>query len=59
MFIKLFQKPYLKKTPQIIKTGYIKLDYLIEKIKDKRIPNYIVIAPTNIHAFKNSYLIFK
>ena len=35
------------------------MDYLIEKIKDRKIPNYIIIAPTNIHAFKNSYLIFK
>ena len=59
MFTKFFQKSHLKKIPQIIKTGYIKLDYLIEKIKDRKIPNYIIIAPTNIHAFKNSYLIFK
>ena len=59
MFTKFFQKSHLKKIPQIIKTGYIKLDYLIEKIKDRKIPNYIIIAPTNIHAFKNSFLIFK
>ena len=59
MFVKLFRGSSVKKIPQIIKTGYLKLDYLIKKINNKNTQKFIIIAPTNINAFKESYLILK
>ena len=59
MFKKLFRRSTQDKNPKIIKTGYLKLDYLFKKINNKNTQKFIVIAPTNIYAFKESYLIFK
>ena len=43
MFIKLFRGFSFRKIPQIIKTGYLKLDYLIEKLKIK-VPKSLLLS---------------
>ena len=57
-FEKNFQRYFTKHKPKIIITGYIKFDFLLNKLKNfNKKKNSVVIAPTNYLAYKDSLLI--
>jgi hypothetical protein len=59
---KMFKNIFIdsKNEPEIIDTGYLKLDYLLKKNKKKKLKkNSIIIAPTDFKAFKKYSLVKK
>ena len=55
-----FLKYHFIKKPKIIEVGYAKLDYLLEKIENKKIDKKsILIAPTGINGFPELTIINK